>query len=337
MLTYHIRPRIFRIDEGKTMSFPTDGLVRFKFSPLQPFGMEPGNGRTAVRGVAASILFNANTGSHTIESKDPLSPLDDTLEEPSRMVKLNGNILTIEQHFSSNAALTGFIQGIFYGMPPLMNVVYSDPPVIELVDGTIGNVDFRWEFQDWRLLYQTTSQENQEKLFASTWERIGLLSISTNTRLFAAIHFFYVAIRLQRQATLAGEFLSESLLNFSKILEVLFPPSGDGRTRDAARIGLGNLGYSEIDIEADFLPAMALRNEIDVGHVDLGLFKPEHLVLIHGYARRAEQAFRELIERILTKIESNEFTVEPYERSPARREAVAVVEKLNRFADRYAL
>ena len=144
-------------------------------------------------------------------------------------------------------------------------------------------------------------------------------------------------MRLARQGTIAGEFLAEMILNLSKVLEVLFPPEGDSGSRDSARRGLETLEFTETEIEADYIPAMALRNEIDVGHVDLSLFTPEQLALIHGYVNRAEGAYRTLLQRVLKKVESGEFAVEPYEPTPARGRAVAVIEKMRQYADRYLL
>ncbi|MCF6147145.1 MAG: hypothetical protein E3K37_00625 [Candidatus Kuenenia sp.] len=337
MFTYQIRPRVFRLEEGTTFTFPAKGKVKFVFQPLQTFGVEAGGGRTAVKAVAATVLFDANTGQHTIESKDPLKPLEVILEEPNRNVCLQGNVLTIEQDFKSNEELTHLIQGVYFGLPSLLNVEYADPPVIERVDGEIGNTPFRWELAGWYSEFRTTTQEKQELAFVSSWKRIGLLSVPTNTRLLAALHFYYVAVRLLRRAVIAGEFLPEAILNFSKVLEVLFPPDGDGKSRDSARKGLEKLGFAELEIEADYIPAMALRNEIGVGHVDLGLFKPEHLTLIHGYVRRAEFSFHTLLQRLFEKIKSNEFEVVPYERKPIEGSALAVVKKLNEFKERYEL
>lgn len=337
MLTYQVRPRVFRLDASDSPSFPSEGAVCFTFGPLQPFGMEPGGRKTAVRAVAASVLFNANTGSHSIQSKEPLKPLDVQLVEPQRNVRLEGNSLTISQKFCSNQELTALIQGIYFGLPPLLNVEFADPPIIERVDGVIGATKFRWELAEWRAEFRTTTQEKQENAFVASWERIGLLSVETNTRIFAALHFYYVAVRLQRQGTIAGEFLSEMILNLSKALEVLFPPGGNGKTRDAVRRGLQALDFSDVEIEADYIPAMALRNEIDVGHVDLGLFSPEQLVLIHGYVQRAEQAFRDLFQRLLKKVQAGQFEIAPYTRASVRQEAVRVVERLAQYASRYAL
>jgi len=299
--------------------------------------MEPGGGRTAVKAVPAKLYFNTNTGLHTIESKQPLQPLEVTINEPNRVLILKGNSLTITQYFKSKLELTKLIQGVYFVFPPLLNVEFMDPPLIERVDGEIGGVPFGWELQEVHTEFRTTNQEKQESAFISSWEKIGLLSVPTNTRLFAAIHFYYVAVRLERQASVVGEFMSEMILNLSKVLEVLFPPRGNGRTRDAARQGLSNLGFSDVEVEADYIPCMALRNEIDVGHVDLGLFEPEQLTLIHGYMRQAEGAFHELLYRVLTKVESGEFSIKPYEQLPVRSEAVAVVEKLSKYSGRYRL
>jgi hypothetical protein len=301
MLTYQVRPRVFRIEKEKSFAFPSEGEARFVFAPLQPFGVEAGNGRTAVRAVAASVLFNANTGAHTITSKSPMKPLEVTLREPRRTVE------------------------------------FADPPVVERVEGTIGGVGFRWELKEWHARFRTTTQEVQESAVASSWERIGLLSVPGRRRLLAALHYFHVAVRLARQGGIAGEFLPEMILNLAKTLEVLFPPDGDGRTRDAARKGLSQLGFSDVDIEADYIPAMALRNEIDVGHVDLSLFKLEQLALIHAYVGRAEDAYRELLHRVLQRVQSGDFEVKPYEPTSARAEAVAIVDRLRQYADRYKL
>ena len=51
-----------------------------------------------------------------------------------------------------------------------------------------------------------------------------------------------MALRLSRAAATVGEFLAETILNLSKSLEVLFPPSGDAKTmfvEAAMKDGLG--------------------------------------------------------------------------------------------------
>jgi len=48
MLTYQVRPRLFRLEGGTVLPFPVNGDVHFHFSPSQPFGVEGGGGHTAI-------------------------------------------------------------------------------------------------------------------------------------------------------------------------------------------------------------------------------------------------------------------------------------------------
>ena len=218
-----------------------------------------------MRAVPASAVFNANTGAHTIESKVPLQPLDVTIEEPQRLVVWKGNLLRVSQHFESVEVLSDTIESIYFALPMLLSLEFADPAFVERIDGTVATTSFRWELREWQAKFRTTTQEQQESAAALSWQRLGVLSVPGRPRLLAALHYFHVACRLSRQGVTAGEFLAEVVLNLAKILEVLFPPGGDGRTRDAVRRKLAELGFSENEIEGDYIPAMALRNEIDVG------------------------------------------------------------------------
>jgi len=336
MLTYQVRPRVFRHKPGEELTFPAQCEVRVHFQPPQPFGAAAGGGRTAVRAVPASASFNANSGAHTVESKEPLSPLLVTIQEAVRTVRLSGATLTISQQFGSLRELEDMIEGVYFVLPTLLNAPFADPPYIERVDGEVGSTAFRWELAEWRGEFRTTTQGQQEERFAKAWGRMGVTSEARRRRLVAALHYFHVACRLAREGCIAGEFIAEVILNLAKALEVLFPPAGDGQTREAARSGLRALGFPDKDIECDFIPAMALRNEIDVGHVELGLFTMDQLKVIHSFTERAEGAFRELFERMLSRVESGEAGVVPHELGPPGDGAVAVIERLRKCIDERA-
>src|SRR5260370_1174288 len=231
MLTYQIRPRIFRHQSGEQIGFPARCKICFHFRPQQPFGTASGGGRTAVRAVPATVLFNANSGEHTIESNEPLSPLDVTLEEPTRTLRLAGTALTITEQYSSLREMEQVIESVYFALPTLLNVSFADPPYIERVDGIVGSTGFRWELAEWRAEFRTTTQQQQEERFLKAWERMGVIAEPRRRRLVAGLHYFHVACRLARAGSTAGEFVAEVLLNMAKSLEALFPPAGDGRTR----------------------------------------------------------------------------------------------------------
>lgn len=62
------------------------------------------------------------------------------------------------------------------------------------------------------------------------------------------------------------------------------------------------LGYSNEEIEGDFIPIMILRNEFDVGHVSISLLKPEQLKALYGYLEQTEGNFRGILRRLLDQV-----------------------------------
>ncbi|MHC4109839.1 MAG: hypothetical protein ACYSUY_02115 [Planctomycetota bacterium] len=329
MLTYQVRPRIYRLEEGKKFSFPNNVELIFHIQPLQSFGKEPGGGRTAVRAVEAKSLFDANTGRHWIQSKNPLQPLEVIIDEPIRRIEMRGNELHIYTRFNSLKEMDETVQSLFFAFPILLNIEFADPPFVERIAGKVGKVDFRWELDSWRMNFDITTQELQEKRIALSWERLGILSKPENRRIIAALHYFHVACRLSRAGNAPWEFMSEVIINLSKVLEVLFPPrKSDGKTLDSARSGLADLKYKSKEIECNFVPAVALRNNIDSAHVDLSIFTREQLRVLHAYTEIAETAFRELLKRVLRGIETKRYTPVQYGEPSRRRVAEKIIDRI---------
>lgn len=311
MFTYQIRRRVLRLSRDAKPEFPCHCIAAFHFGPTQPFGEAAGGGRTTVQSKPATATFNANSGRHTIVSKEPLSPLEVKIQEPDRTVEMHGSTLQIAQQVSSVANLLELLESIYFAFPILLNLGYGDPPYVERVDGSVGGIPFRWELAEWKMEFEITTQDRQEEIVAAAWTRIGLLSGLHSRRLISALHYFHVAVRLERCGETAGEFMAEAVLNLAKLLEVLFPGRGDGKTREAIRDGLGTLGYSAEEIDRDFMPAVALRNHVDVGHVLLSLLTLQQVTTIHAYAERAERSFREMLKRLLDRIDAGEFKMPP--------------------------
>ena len=330
MLTYVVRDRVYRCVDDQPLAFPNSVEVVFFFQPLQPFGKDPAGGRTAVKGVAASIRINANTGHHFVESEEPLRELEVVIEAPIRKMELRGNELHISTYCDSLKALDELVQSVFFGFPMLLNIEFADPPIVERVKGKVGDAPFRWELREWKMESHTTTQELQEQRVISSWLRFDTLSQPRNRRLLAALHYFHVACRLCRAGNSPWEFMSESIVNLSKILEVLFPPKGDGQTINAARKGLGRLGYTKDEIERDFTPAIALRNHIDSAHVHLSVFTREQLRILHTYTESAEFAFRSMLSRVFDKLKADQFELAQYPDLHPSPNAAEIINKLAR-------
>ena len=332
MFTYQIRRRAFHIESGASLVFPNPVEILIVLGPPQPFGMESEGGRTATQSVAATVWFNANTGQHFVISKKPFEPLDLTIQEPGRRWELRGNELRVSIEIcASNPDLTDLIESLYYGLPLLLNVEFADPPVVERVEGKVGDTEFRWELADWRMMYAITTQEEQERHFADSLQRFELLSQQDNRRLIAALHYFHMSCRLTRSGHTPWEFMAESILNLCKTLEVLFPSPGASSSRDAVRQGLAALEYSDEEIERYFLPAMALRNEIDVGHVDLSLYTRRQLHALHSYTEAAELAFQKMLQRLLQHMNDGRYVLSPYVARSSDSTARGVIERLEKF------
>ncbi|MBZ5607969.1 MAG: hypothetical protein LAP38_06925 [Acidobacteriia bacterium] len=312
MLTYQVRPRVFKILDGEEARFPADVEVTFHYQPLQPFGKASDGGLTAVQDKPARVLFNANTGQHFVISNAPLAPLEVVMEEPVRRVSLTGNQHTIHQQCDSLDHLRELVESVYFSMPLLLAVDFADPPIVDLVDGRIGDIPFRWELSDWQIEIDITTQERQQQRFATAWNHLVLVAPPERRRLLCALHYFHVACRLRREAKSPGEFLAEALLNLNKILETLYGPD-----RDDVRMALRQLDFGDDEIERDFIPVMLLRNSVDVGHPSLALFTLRQLETLHRYADRAERTFRTFLHRLLDAIERGHATIQQYEIGPA--------------------
>jgi hypothetical protein len=315
MLTYQVRKRNFKLIDGGSFEFPNQVEIQFTLQPLQPFGESASGGRTAVREVEAEMYSNMNTGHFTIESKTPLKPL-------------NGNCLQINTRCESIIHLTRLTESIFFLIPMLLNIEFADPPVIEDVTGRVGKTNFRWALSAWKAEIETTTQKKQEARVISSWERYKLITQPENRRFVAALHYFHVACRLNRSGHSPWEFMSEIILNLSKVLEVLFPPLEAGKTRDGVRESLKKIGYSDNEIETHFIPIMAIRNNIDVGHVHLSMLTQEQLQVLHAYTESLESAIRSMLRLLIDKIQKSEFQLDSSFNLSPKKEVTKTIEKL---------
>lgn len=323
MLTYRVRRRILKFDPDTKVTVPTSAEVTFEFAPAQAFGTESGGGRTAVRAVEAVATFNVRTGQYTVESKTPLAPLAISIDLEDLRVSVVGQKVTLVKTVHSEKELSELIESVYYLLPLLLAVGFADPPVIVDVQGVVSGNPFGWNLEQWKLDVLTTTQEKQTQLVKDAWRRFEIIVKSGNRRLVAALHYFHVAVRLARVSASPGEFLAEALLNYCKVLEVLFSDS-----TEAVRLHLKNLGYATEDIERDYVPAMLLRSKIDVAHVSLALFAPQQLATLHRYADRAEGVFRSLLSRILDGLDDGSFELPEYEVHAADSEATKIIERM---------
>jgi len=194
---------------------------------------------------------------------------------------------------------------------------------------TVGGSEFAWIYAERQSEFDATNKERQEDRFRQAWEQLASLLPSENRHLFASLQYFLTACRLERAGVTPWEFMAEVLLNYAKVLEVLFP-GPDGKTIDAARAGLAELGFSSAHIEKWFIPALALRSNLDVAHISLGTFRTDQLEVLHSYSESAEDQFRDLLRRVMRRVEDGNSTVPSYLDSGPSRDADRIIRRMAR-------
>lgn len=144
-----------------------------------------------------------------------------------------------------------------------------------------------------------------------------MISIASSA---TALAYFHKALLLQTSGDTPWEFLGEALLNWNKSLEALFTTGAtdsDGRpqTHNEAREGLAGLGYSENEV-AHFITVMKLRDEFDVGHVNIWPHAGEHVSALNDYLINVEPLFRDLFRRLFDLLQSGDYELLPDESLP---------------------
>jgi len=310
MLYQRLRAREFANPIGPVPQFP--GVVEVRFSLLPPwaFGVKDGGSLSRAafcdvnplsgKGEGSVLHADRHRGRLWATSPNPLKPLEVCLTGPGQTYTLRGSELVMQVLADSLIDLDAKIQRIYYWLPVYLNLDFADPPTIASVDVQMGTSAAVWVPKMAAGTVFPGDQVTQTDHVKSALNRV-LLEDTAEVRLLAALEYFYSATRLTRLGETPGEFLGEVILNFAKILEVLFC-NFEGKTTgsmDRARAGLSWLKYSDDTIEEAFVPAIALRNSLGVGHPGLAQIAPEDLEAVHWYADSAEQHFRELMKRVI--------------------------------------
>ncbi len=328
MLTYQLHTRVFQIETGTQFDFPNKVHIEIKCAPAPAFGCEDGPSRTLVRGHAASVRINANTGRWTVQSQPPLETLVVTLKSPTTQFRLDGDVVAYDFECDNLEDLEGVLVAFKWILPTLLNLEFADPVVIEYIRGQVGETTFRWEHvaDEWRISMRPVTANELEKHVAYSVEALSLFNGTGNRRLAAALSYFHTATRLAVCGDSPWEFMAESILNFAKCLDILFVTSQN--TRDDVRNGLATLDYTDEEIEGDFIPILILRSYIDVAHPRVRLHKRRHLQILYRYIASAEENVRQLLRRIVSKVQDGSFVVHGEEQLSMSSEDCRDMERL---------
>ena len=308
MLTYQLQPRVFKGEKG-TFSFPGAVTIEVKLAPPTAFGMKDDLSRTLVLERPASLIYNANTGRVLGKSKPPLEPLDVVIESPDTRFELKGDTLKYKATCNNVSELEGMIVAFQHVLPTLLNIEFPDPPTVDYIKGWVGDTEFRWEHQECQAPFRVVTAETLEEHVVKGYERLSLFAATKNRRLTAALTYFHIASRLIVTGNSPWEFMAESILNMCKTMEILFVDSDD--SRNDIRRELVKLGYTDEEIEGDFIPLLILRSHVDVAHPKVAIHSKRQLRTVYRYLASSEDCLRKLIKRVIEYVEAGTYQILP--------------------------
>ena len=312
MLTYQLQDRTFCLKQGEKFTFPNKLVIKIVLAPTAQFGVEnldpsldPGfsgdrHAKTTFVGSEANLHFYLNIGQHVLSVKNIQKPLNVVSDSLEQSLKCSGNEIILTTKCRDIKQLVEIITDLHYNLPIILNLEFFDPPIVKQTSGKLGNVDFTWDMLFVTGDFKVTTLESQEKLVVNAFNRFPMFTNGANRRLLNALQYFHVACRLEATGNSPWEFMSESVLNYCKVLQIMF-----GEKRDEVREGLKKLGYEETEIEGIFMPIMILRDYFDVGHPSLVILEFKQLQILYRYLEKIQSQFRELIMKVFAQLQKD--------------------------------
>lgn len=256
---YQARRRTLEVGGGHPVEFPNEVELYFYFTPSEPFGMGGGPSKTTRLGSVARLAYDAHRARSGVVSNPPLErvvlphyPSDDLT------IGFNGNEMQLRAHCQDEVRLGQLINWVESTLVAFLSLEFIDTPIVRKISGKIGNSSFSVIYRERLSEFDVATVDIQKDRLQKTLQRLEKRDSSRDRRLTAALQYLVIASRLEQVGHTPWEFMSEIVLNLAKILEVLFP-AAPGKSIDAARTGLAQLGYESPEIEKWFIPALALR------------------------------------------------------------------------------
>jgi hypothetical protein len=196
--------------------------------------------------------------------------------------------------------LLNTIHTLQYAVPLVFQLSFAGVPYAACVRGTINGVAFWWAPYAVSQILDLTSDATDAKRFDESFRRIKLLQGTKNRRLYVGLSYLYKADRLMESGARPEEFAAEAILNYAKMLQVIFGTE----SRDEMTDRLVALGIDRAEVARTYIPAMRLRNDLDIGHPATALFTIEQSSILGQYARLAHTEFKKLAVQIVDAVES---------------------------------
>lgn len=320
MLTYDLNrfSAVFE-DKGK-IKFPSLIKLHVELGPKTLFGMEDGFTRACFTGGKVSeILIDFERG--TQGCRNVLKPEDfqgkftcpeATSKDGKEVFKeysleIAGNVLSLVLNCENDRDFGGLVYFARYLVPASLSLELWESVFVKRISGTCEGRPFDLRLATYGNLMSVIHPDDVAKRINRAFENLNALRFIQNSRLKAALHYYHTACRLTAVGETVWEFVPEIILNYVKILEVLF-----GNNRESVRQQLKVLGYDTDKIETSFIPILLLRSHFDIAHARLSSPQKINTPEVAKFILNIEsQIMGDLIRKVIQKSGSGEFELLP--------------------------
>jgi hypothetical protein len=307
MFTYQLQERILRTENDKEISFPNIVELEICLEPTEMFGVGDKLTKTIECGCNTNLYIDMNTGKYGFVSGHLSKPIEAIVEWSKEDIRfeMRGNMVYAKFECKNIKEFEPVLASLLYIFPTILNIELVEPPVVKTIVGRVGDARFRLIMSKSTMInYSFSTKEKQEQHIKDSFNKLQLVTIDSNRRLAAALRYYYLAKRLIEAGNFPQEFMAETILNYCKVLEILFSPS-----REVVKAELKKLGYSEDEIKLNFTPVMILRNKFDVGHVTLSMFRQNELNKLHDYIGRIDGDFKRLLKLVTARVTDGSYSL----------------------------
>jgi len=316
--------RVNFVESGRPV-YPSRVTVRLDFEP-SPFLGDSVEGATVLEGSMARFSWNANTGRATVLSEPPFPSAKSRVLLGDTQVALDDHTLEVVVDCASSQELTGHFASLCFIMPLAFAIEFREAVVARTTTASSPSANYVWQVARSSPSCEIISVETRDDRINAAILNFSTLLDAKNTRLLCAAEYFHKAVRMIEVGAGPSEFAAESIVNLSKVLEVLFPGEP---TRQVIRAGLNSAGVEAGTIERYFLPCVMLRSHFDAAHVKIEGPTPEQRQTLQQYLESAVHEFRIFLSDYTHRVSRDEIAVAEYQPDPSDQEVANFFKRLS--------
>jgi hypothetical protein len=198
-------------------------------------------------------------------------------------IEINATELCADFEASSFEDVLAVVEVIEHAFPAYLSLLAGVYVSVEAISGRIDETEVTFELKTLAMRSQVTIEERRQEHVLQALSLSSPDSARWARMLFATL-YYQQAVRLVSpiEVRVPSLNLAEVVVNLAKALEVLFGPR-----RDSIREGLRSIGLAEALIEAQVIPLVLARNQLDGAHPVGAHVEEELITVLRQYVERA--------------------------------------------------